>query len=112
MAFLVCYSTSSPQDHCQETAICLDQKFYELIFRECLKARSYYPNLSLVASLRYKSPLVVIPSTDITRLLDEVDALQKHGYNHPQFSELIEVCAKAQSRCCNLSFSGNMYPEL
>lgn len=112
MAFLVCYSSSAPDDHTWKKAIYLDQRFYEIIFHECLKDRSGYAILSLVASLRYKSPLIVIEGADLNRLVSEIATLQKSGHVHPQFEELRQVCANSQAEGCNLSISGDMHPEL
>ena len=112
MAFLICYSSSAPEDHTRKKAIYLDQRFYEIIFHECLKDRSAYANLSVIASLRYNSPLVVIEGADLNRLVSEIGRLQQSGHDHPQFEELRQVCSKAQVEGCNLSISGDMFPEL
>jgi hypothetical protein len=112
MAFLVCYSRTAPDDHCRERAIYLDQKFYEIVFQHCLKERSTFAVLSVVASLRYKSPLLVIAGDDLDRLLRELGYLESTGNVHPQFADLRRVCAKAKADSCSLSISGDMYPEL
>jgi hypothetical protein len=112
MAFLVCYSSSAPEDHTRKKAIYLDQRFYEIIFNECLKDRSAYANLSVVASLRYNSPLVVIEGADLNGLVSEIGRLQRSGHDHPQYDELRNVCTKAQGEGWNLSISGDMFPEL
>ena len=112
MAFLVCYSSSAPEDHTRKKAIYLDQRFYEIIFQECLKDRSAFANLSVVASLRYKSPLIVVVSSDLDGLISEIGTLQKAGHHHPQFEELRQVCTKARTEGCDLSISGDMFPEL
>ncbi|HUG67857.1 MAG TPA: hypothetical protein VMM76_08895 [Pirellulaceae bacterium] len=112
MAFLVCYSKSAPEDHCRERAIYLDQKFYELIFRHCMKTRSNYAVLSVVGSLRYKSPMLVLADDDLDRLVQELGYLESAGHMHPQFAELRHVCTKAKADGLSLSISGDMYPEL
>jgi hypothetical protein len=112
MAFLVCYSRSAPDDHCGQTAIYLDQSFYEIVFRHCLAERSVYAVLSVVASLRYKSPLLVVAGDDLDTLVRELGYLESAGNVHPQFADLRRVCAKAKADKCSLSISGDMYPEL
>src|SRR5688572_11162529 len=59
MAFLVCYS-SSLDDHTRNTAIYLDQAFYELIFAHCASDPGRYAVLRKIALLRYKSPTIMI----------------------------------------------------
>ena len=112
MAFLVCYSKSAPDDHGRQRAIYLDQKFYQLIFRHCMKYRSDYAVLSVVASLRYKSPILVLDGDDLDRLVQEVGCLEYAGNSHPQFAELRHICAKAKADGFSLTISGDMYPEL
>lgn len=112
MALLVCYSRSAPDDHTREKAIYLDQKFYELIFRQCMKMRSFYANLSVIASLRYKSPLLVVADDNLDSLTNELVNLERSGQKHPQLEEFRQVCSKAKSDGCSLSISGDMYPEL
>jgi hypothetical protein len=112
MAFLVCYSRSAPGDHGRQQAIYLNQTFYELLFSNCLTNRSDYAVLSVVASLRYKSPLLVVEDDDLSRLVQEVTHLEAAGHSHPQFTELREVCAKAKTAGYNLTISGDMCPEL
>jgi hypothetical protein len=112
MAFLVCYSRSAPEDHTRHTAIYLDQDFYELIFRHCISERSHYASLSVIASLRYKSPLLVVTGDELDSLTDELVALEQTGRSHRQLAAFREVCAKAKADGCNLSISGDMYPEL
>lgn len=112
MAFLVCYSSSAPKDHCRQKAIYLDQNFYELIFRHCMKTRSNYAVLSVVASLRYKSPMLVLDGDDLDRLVQELGYLEAEGQSHSQFDQLRHVCAKAKADGNCLSITGDMYPEL
>ncbi len=112
MAILVCYSRSAPEDHVREKAIYLDQKFYELIFRQCMMDRSFYANLSVIASLRYKSPLLVVADENLDSLLRELVDLERSGQTHLQLAEFRQVCAKAKADGCSLSISGDMYPEL
>ena len=112
MAFLVCYSRSAPDDHTRQKAIYLDQKFYEMVFEHCLAERSLYAVLSVVASLRYKSPLLVVAGDGLDRLVAEFTYLEHSGHFHPQIAEFRLVCAQAQADGCSLSISGDMYPEL
>ncbi len=112
MAFVVCYSRPAPEGYSRLLAIYLDQSFYELIFQHCLDERSYYAVLSVVASLRYKSPTLVISGSELQILVQEVLNLEFAGHMHPQFIELRQVCAKAMSDQCSLTVSGDMYPEL
>jgi len=112
MAFLVCYSSSGPEDHTRKKAIYLDHRFYEIIFHECLKDRSAYSILSLFASLRYKSPLIVVAGSDLNGLISELVTLEKSGHHHPQFEELRKVCTTARTEGYDLSISGDMFPEL
>ena len=112
MAFLVCYSRSAPDDHTRQGAIYLDQKFYEMIFRHCLMERSYYAILSVVASLRYKSPLLVVAENQLETLANELEDLEAAGHSHPHLAEFRQVCVQAKADGCNLSISGDMYPEL
>ena len=112
MAFLVCYSRSAPDDHARHKAVYLDQRFYEMIFRHCVVERSHYANLSVIASLRYKSPLVVVAGDNLDSLAHELAQLKRAGHQHPQLAEFRQVCAKAKADGCSLSISGDMYPEL
>jgi len=112
MAFVVCYSRSAPDDHCRQDAIYLDQQFYEIIFRHCMAERSYFAVLSVVASLRYMSPLLVVSEDELDRLVRELSDVEASGHAHPQLAEFRQVCAKAKSDGFNLSISGDMYPEL
>lgn len=112
MAFLVCYSRSAPHDHVGQKAIYLDQGFYEMIFHQCLAKRSHYANLSVIASLRYKSPVLVVADQNLDSLTQELEGLEGAGQTHPQLAEFRQVCAKAKADGCSLSISGDMYPEL
>lgn len=112
MAFLVCYSKSAPDDHARQKAIYLDQAFYALIFRQCTMNRSRYANLSVIASLRYESPLLVIAGQNLDSLAKELVDLERTGQTHPQLAELRSVCDKAKAEGCSLSVSGDMHPEL
>jgi hypothetical protein len=113
MAFLVCYSRSAPDDHVvRQEAIYLDQKFYETIFQHCMVKRSFFAVLSVVASLRYKSPLIVVAGNEIDLLVAELTNLEESGHSHPQIAEFRQVCAKAKTDGYSLSISGDMYPEL
>lgn len=112
MGLLVCYSRSAPNDHAERQAVYLDQTFYEFIFVHCTMARSSFANLSVIASLRYKSPLVVVHDEQLDALAEELDELACQGHVHPQLSELRHVCRIAKEEGYSLSISGDMYPEL
>lgn len=112
MAFLVCYSKSASEDGGGDTAIYLDQEFYGIIFQTCISERSRYANLSAVASLRYKSPTLVIAGKSLDLLAEELVTFERSGNVHPQIAELRQVCLKAKADGCGLSISGDMYPEL
>ena len=112
MAFLVCYSRSAPHDHTQQVAIYLDQDFYKLIFQNCITDRSHYANLSVIASLRYKSPHLVVSDENLESLAAELEELQLSGHAHPQLAELGRACAHAITEGCSLSITGDMHPEL
>lgn len=112
LAFLVCYSKSAPDDHTRQDAIYLDQKFYEIIFQHCITKRSCYAILSVVASLRYKSPILVVTGGELDLLVAELINLEEVGHFHPQLTEFRQVCRRAKADCCSLSVSGDMYPEL
>jgi hypothetical protein len=112
MAFLVCYSRSAPDDHTRQRAIYLDQNFYEIIFQHCRMDRSSYPVLGVIASLRYKSPLLVVAREQLDSLAHELADLEASGHPHPQLAEFHQVCGKAKADNCNLTISGDMYPEL
>lgn len=112
MAFLVCYSSSAPDDHTHRTAIYLDQGFYELIFRDCIPERSRYASLSVMASLRYKSPLLVVSGELLDSLAYELAELERAGRTHAQLAEFRGVCARAKADGVSLSISGDMFPEL
>ena len=111
MAFLVCYS-SSLDDHTRNTAIYLDQAFYELIFAHCASDPGRYAVLRKIALLRYKSPTIMIGEDRLELLARELAMLAASGVSHPQIAELSHVCARAQADGCGLTISGDMYPEL
>jgi hypothetical protein len=108
MAFLVCYSASPPDDHAKKKAAYLDQRFYELLFAH----RDRYVILRDIASLRYKSPTMVIRREQLVSLDQEIAAFEASGISHPQIHEFRSVCAKAMTDGCALTISGDMYPEL
>ena len=112
MAFLVCYSRSAPDDHADRKAIYLDQQFYEFIFRHCIPERGHYATLSVIASLRYKGPLLVVAGESLDSLAHELAELERTGRFHPQLSEFRHVCARAIADRCSLSISADMFPEL
>jgi hypothetical protein len=66
----------------------------------------------VIASLRYKSPLVVVSVEELDSLARELAELERTGRSHPQLAEFRHVCAKAKANGCGLSISGDMYPEL
>jgi len=109
MAFLVCYS-SSLDDHTRDKAVYLDQAFYELIFAQCASDR--YRVLREIASLRYKSPTIIVSQDRLGLLSDELTMLSASGVSHPQIGEFSQACARAQTDGCSLTISGDMYPEL
>jgi hypothetical protein len=108
MAFLVCYSSSPPDDHPSKKAIYLDQRFYELIFAH----RTRYVILQEIASLRYKSPTLVVGQDQLELLDQELTGFEETGMSHPQIREFRSACAKAKTDGCALTISGDMYPEL
>ena len=94
-------------------AIYLDQAFYEAIFQRCRERdRSSYPVLGVVASLRYKSPILVVSLGELDSLTRELNALERAGCEHPQIADFRQVCAKAAAEDFNLTISGDMFPEL
>lgn len=111
MAFLVCYSRSLPDDHARDRAIYLDQRFYALIFKYCRSEHTDYTILREIASLKYKSPTLVV-SEDRLTLLDRELAILESSQSHPQIAEFRHVCSTAISNGCALTISGDMYPEL
>ena len=112
MAIRVCYSKSAPADHGRIDAIYLDQAFYETIFERCRgRARACFPVLGVIASLRYKSPLIVVTPEELDPLSYELSALEREGCTHPQIPAFRQVCAKAQADGVSLSVSGDMHPE-
>jgi hypothetical protein len=112
MAFLVCYSQVPPDDHARNRAIYLDQKFYELIFENCQSERGPYVVLREMASLRYKSPTLVVSGERLDLLDQELATLVVRGVSPSQTAEFRQVCGKAKEAGCALTISGDMYPEL
>lgn len=112
MAFLVCYSENPPYDHVANKAAYLDQSFYELVFSHCRDRGSEFATLGRIASLRYKSPVLVVSHEQLQTLVAELHQLTSSGLFDPQVPELCAVCATAQSNGCSLSISADMYPEL
>jgi hypothetical protein len=112
MAFLVCYSKSPPDDHAIDKAIYLDQSFYQLIFTCCRSELGGYPVLREIASLKYKSPTLVLNKEQLILLEQELINLEKVGQRHPQIADLRQACYNAKSKDCTLTISGDMYPEL
>jgi hypothetical protein len=56
--------------------------------------------------------LLVVADRNLDSLIDELENLEQSGQTHPQLAEFRLVCAKAKVDSCNLSISGDMYPEL
>jgi hypothetical protein len=116
MAFLICYSDSlqdpeSTHGRRPNKAIYLNQPFYETIFREC-RLRSGFPILSEIASLKYKSPTLVVAPNRLSQLCDELTKLKEIAPLASQIDAFIEVCREAVSDGLGLTISGDMYPEL
>ena len=112
MAFLVCYSDDPPRDHTVHKAAYMDQSFYELIFAYCRGKRGEFRMLGEIASLRYKSPELVVSQSQLPALAAELDRLVREGFVHPQVAELRTICMQAASRWRSLTISADMYPEL
>jgi hypothetical protein len=112
MAFLVCYSRSPSDDHARDRAIYLDHRFYELIFKHCRSERGPYTVLREIASLRYKSPMLIVIRDRLTLLDQELEKLEASGLSHPQIAGFRQVCSRAKLDGCALTISGDMYPEL
>jgi hypothetical protein len=113
MALLVCYSSSPPADHGRNKAIYLDQEFYGLIFALCRSDRRPYAVLREMASLRYKSPVMVVSGERLDSLDEELAAFEaSSGQKHRQIAEFRRVCANAKVEGCALTVSGDKYPEL
>ena len=111
MALAVCYSQQL-EDHLQQHAIYLEQAFYALIFGVCRADPATFPLLSEIASLRYKSPTMIIAQDKVSPLHRELDALRMLGHQHHQISALVDVVTQAMSENCTLTIHGDMYPEL
>ena len=111
MALAVCYSHRI-EDHLQRHAIYLEQTFYALIFWVCRADRATFPILAEIASLRYKSPEMLVDPSRVASLNDELDTLRRRGHNHPQISLFTDVVTQAVAQGCTLSVHGDMYPEL
>ena len=56
MAFLVCYSSTPPDDHTRNKAVYLNQRFYALIFEHCRDEHGRYVVLRDIASLKIQEP--------------------------------------------------------
>ena len=111
MAFLVCYSDSIA-DHTEDKAIYLDQQFYELIFRHIRNDSTGFTVMRQIALLRYKSPSILISTTQLPALIVELEVLDNSCPQHPQIHEFKSVCQNAIQKDTNLTISGDMYPEL
>ena len=112
MAFLVCYSSSPPEDHTQKRAIYLDQQFYELILAHCRSGHGPNGVLREIVSLRYKSPVIVIAAERLGLLDQELAGLETSEHKHAQIADFRRVCARAEAVGCALTVSADMYPEL
>ena len=112
MAFLVCYSKSPPDDHGRDRAIYLNQRFYELIFKNCRSEHGAYIVLRGIALLKYKSPTFIVSGERLTLLGRELKNLEESDLSHPQIDGFKQACNKAISNGCALTISGDMYPEL
>jgi hypothetical protein len=112
MAFLVCYSVPLATEHGPDKAIYLDQAFYELIFKHCRAADGRYHVLGEIASLRYKSPTLVLSNERLNALNRDLAVLEQSGHLHPQIAAFREACSRANRDGCALTVSGDMYPEL
>jgi hypothetical protein len=112
VAFLVCYSRSPPDDHTRDKAIYLNQRFCELIFKHCRSEDGPYIVLRDIASLKYKSPRLIVSADRLTLLDKELTNLEVSKLSHPQIAAFKQVCNKAKSDGCALTISGDMYPEL
>jgi hypothetical protein len=112
VAFKVCYSWSPPDDHTRHGAIYLNQKFYEVIFKNCRSEHGPYLVLRDIALLKYKSPPLVVSDDRLAQLNRELKCLEESGMSHPQIEGFRQVCTKAKSDGCALTISGDMYPEL
>src|SRR6185369_7176004 len=98
--------------HTRHKAIYLNQRFYELVFAHCRSESGRYAVLREIASLRYKSPTLVVRQDRLGLLSTELSEFEASGVSHPQIAEFSQVCARAQTDGCSLTISGDMYPEL
>ena len=111
MALAVCYSQQL-DDHLQRHAIYLEQAFYTLIFGVCRADTAKFPLLAEIASLRYKSPTMIIAHARVSSLHRELDALRMLGHQHHQIEALDDVLTRATSEDGTLTIHGDMCPEL
>ena len=111
MAFLVCYSRDI-EDHARDRrqhAAYLPQVFYELIFEVCRSDQRTFPVLGRIASLRYKSPTLLVDGPELAQLTQELSSLSGGGDGA---RDLLAAVEEAMARRCSLTISGDMYPEL
>ena len=101
-----------PDGAARQSAIYLNQKFYELIFNTCRSEHDPYQVLREIAWLKYKSPPLIISVERLEILDTELRRLEESGASHPQIAEFRRVSAKAIVDGCSLSITGDMYPEL
>jgi len=107
MAFLVCYKKVNIELSWSDKAIYLDQIFYELVFYKCRDPRSI---LNKFSRLSYGDEFEVGISqlndlrTELVQLRDETGELS--------VNEFIVIVDKSLDDQCDLTISGDMYPEL
>lgn len=111
MALAVCYSHRL-ENHLQRPAIYLEQTFYALIFNVCRADIAKFPILSQMASLRYKSPTMIVEPSRVASLRDELESLRILGHAHHQISSFADVVTRAVTEKCTLTVHGDMFPEL
>jgi len=97
MALLVCYSSSPPEDHARKKALYLDQEFYELIFAHCRCDPGHYAVLREIASLRYKSPVMVVADSGSKRSAKSLRPLRLQGKSITRL-ESSGACVPKQGR--------------
>ena len=108
MAFLICYS-STVEDHPREKAAYLPQSFYEWIVKVCRADEDRFPRLRQIASLRYKSPTLLLTPRELPLLVKELQHLNSDDTGALDF---MAAATEAIARPCSLTISGDMYPEL
>jgi hypothetical protein len=112
VAFVVCYSWCPPDDHMRHSAICLNQRFYELIFNQCRSADGLYVVLRDMALLKHNCPILIISNERLALLIRELMNLLTSGLSHPQLGEFRRVCNQAISDGCALTISRDLDRKL